>query len=450
MFCELYLANRDFYSSLYLYNLIKVFFMESLISKYLIKNKYNYTNFEEFKENYLSHPNYPSLYAVTDSLKLMGIENLAAIVPKNQFQNLPNIFITSLVIENKTEFFLVEKKQDKIIYINEKGKQKTVTIDEFKNICDGLILAIETNEKAQSQTKFSKQNILIIVCSVLLILFGLSLWLQSFDLIPFLYQLLSVAGIFTGVFIIQEELGNANNIVTKICNGTDNTVSCNSVINSKEGKLPFGIVFSDLPILFFGVSFLLISFNYSSYPLIGLLSVFALPVIFYSVYLQKYNLKKWCMLCLAVSGIVIIQAGLYSFTSKVFSWETAIIYALVFLISTVLWLPLKNTLKQKNTLSRENSELKRFKRDFNVFDLLLNKSEITSTIHLQGIAIGNTNAPVLLELLVSPSCGFCYRAYKNCTELLEKQKEKVQLKVYFNLNIDNAENPYLTIAENVM
>jgi len=44
--------------------------MQTLISQYLSQNKYESSYFDEFKENYLSHPDYPSLYAVTDSLEL--------------------------------------------------------------------------------------------------------------------------------------------------------------------------------------------------------------------------------------------------------------------------------------------------------------------------------------------------------------------------------------------
>lgn len=156
-----------------------------------------------------------------------------------------------MYVENQAEFVLVTQKQDKVVYENIKGKQKTVTVDEFKNIWDGLIIAIEPNQNIKPQNKTFKQNILTTIGFAFLVLFGISIWLQSFSLIPFLYQLLSVAGIFTGIFILQEELGNPNSIVSKVCNGTDNTVSCNSVINSKQGKLPFGISFFDLPIVFF-------------------------------------------------------------------------------------------------------------------------------------------------------------------------------------------------------
>lgn len=421
-----------------------------IISQYLSLNKYESSYFDEFKENYLSHPDYPSLYAVTDSLELLGIETVTATVPKEQLQNLPKNFIASVLIENQAEFVLASQNQNKITYEDQKGKSKTISIEDFKVIWDGLILAIEENENTQSYTKPSKQKNLTILGFVLLVLFGLSFWLQPFGLIPFLYQLLSVTGFFTGVFILQEELGNPNSIVSKVCNGTDNTVSCNSVINSKQGKLPLGISFSDLPIVFFGISFLVMTFGYGFHSLIGLLSVLALPVILYSVYLQKFVLKKWCVLCLIISVIVILQATLFVFKPKVFDWKTTLVFVSLFVVSFVLWLPLKKTLTLKNTLSTENNELKRFKKNFNIFELLLNKSEVTSTNHLQGIGIGNKNAPVLLELFVSPSCGFCYKAYKECTELLEKQKEKIQLKVYFNLNPDNSDNPYLTVAKNIM
>ena len=60
--------------------------MQALISQYLSQNNYTQSDFDEFKENYLSHPNYPSMYAITDSLELMGIESITASVPKDQLQ----------------------------------------------------------------------------------------------------------------------------------------------------------------------------------------------------------------------------------------------------------------------------------------------------------------------------------------------------------------------------
>src|SRR5690606_27332665 len=114
--------------------------------------------FDEFKENYLSHPDYPSLYAVTDSLELLGIETITATIPKEQLQNLPDIFIAYLYIEERAEFVLVNKDQTKITYENQKGKTVKISFDEFKNIWDGLILAIEENEIKEKPTSSISEN----------------------------------------------------------------------------------------------------------------------------------------------------------------------------------------------------------------------------------------------------------------------------------------------------
>src|SRR5690554_1654236 len=132
--------------------------MQTLISQYLSLNKYESSYFDEFKENYLSHPDYPSLYAVTDSLELSGIETITASVPKEQLLNLPENFIASLYINEKNEFVLVSQNQDKIIYQDEKGKSKTISIEEFKNIWDGLILAIEENEIKEKPKSSISEN----------------------------------------------------------------------------------------------------------------------------------------------------------------------------------------------------------------------------------------------------------------------------------------------------
>lgn len=226
--------------------------MENLIYQYLTQNKYTQTYFQEFKENYQSHPNYPSLYAITDSLELMGIETITATVPKEQLKNLPDVFITSLYIGEKAEFVLVNKTQTGITYTNQKEKTKSLSFDEFSAIWDGLILAIGENEKLEvrsqkMEVKSTINNFLLLTSVIIAVYFlnGTFSWFSGISL------LLSVFGLLIGIFIIQESLGEANPVVSKVCNGTNNTVSCDSVVKSNEGKLFFGISFSDLPIVFF-------------------------------------------------------------------------------------------------------------------------------------------------------------------------------------------------------
>lgn len=424
--------------------------MEQIFLKYLSLSKYSKTTIDNFKENYLSHPDYPSLYAITDSLDLIGIESISATVPITQFVNLPECFVASLAINKQKVFVLVRRREDKIIYENKKGKQKTLMAEEFINIWSGLILVVELNKNRLSKNKLPIQNILFQIGLAVFILFSLSMFLKPFNIIALLYQLLAITGLFVGVIIVQEELGILNSFVTKVCNKISNTFSCNSVIGTKEKILPFGISFSDLPLLFFGVNFMVISFSHSFYVLVGFMNIMSLPIILYSVYYQKFKIKKWCVLCLFVFVIIIVQSVMYIYTAKIPKWETVAVYFSILSTITLLWLPLKDTLKKKNNLSRENNELRRFKRNSNVFNFLLNKNKIPSTNRLQGITVGNINSPFLVELFLSPSCRFCFDVYKECLDFIEIKGNKAHLKIYFNINISNTENPYIVVAKGIL
>jgi hypothetical protein len=64
-----------------------------LVKKLLVQSKYSNT-VENFEDLFSSHPNYPSLFAITDSLNILGIDNVAIKIPKEQFVELPEIFLT--------------------------------------------------------------------------------------------------------------------------------------------------------------------------------------------------------------------------------------------------------------------------------------------------------------------------------------------------------------------
>lgn len=424
--------------------------MENLIFKYLAASKYDQKQSDEFKENYYSHPNYPSLYSITDALELIGIETVTANLPKYHLPNLPEIFMASTYLDDQTKFVLVRQKGDIIVYETGNGTEKSVSYKEFGDIWDGLVLVIEANENP-SKIQDSKQKLLLAVGSSCLLLVLLSVISQGFEMLPFFFQLASMIGIGLGIFILQEEFGNPNSLVAKVCSNTNSSgLSCSSVITSEKAKLPLGFSFSDLPLLFFGLNFLLVSFHYKFYAVAGLCSLVALPVVAYSIYLQKYSIKKWCLLCLAASCLVMFQAILYGADWNGIELRSIITYLLVLIVAFILWSQLKKTIRSENQLSSEQNALRRFKRNFQIFELLLGQGNVTSAAHLRGVSIGPVDAPVVMELFLSPTCGYCYKVYLEAIELFEKQQHRMQLRLYFNLNMENKDNPYLNMAENAI
>ena len=99
-------------------------------------------------------------------------------------------------------------------------------------------LAIGENEiKEKPKPSVSEnKNIWLAVPLVLLLFGGLLNQINSevflWNYTAFLW--LSIIGLLLGIFIIQESLGEVNPVVFKVCNGSNKTVSCDSVVKIKR------------------------------------------------------------------------------------------------------------------------------------------------------------------------------------------------------------------------
>ncbi|MBA5793459.1 vitamin K epoxide reductase family protein [Flavobacterium sp. xlx-214] len=430
--------------------------MENLVIKYLQNNNYHQNVINNFKENYFSHPNYPSLFSVTDSLGFLGIENFAVSVPKEHFRKLPEIFIASVLLDNKTEFVLIKKKEKDISYENQNGQILNISFDEFKIFWDGVILVIEENEtKENSDSSFRRNKMIRFIIPLILLFFVGFLNLidtQMLFLNYITFLLLSMIGLMLSFFIIQESLGEVNPFVSKICNSSNKNIACDFVVKSKESKFFFAINFSDLPIVFFLSNLLLISLKPSFFIQIGFSSLLSVPVIIYSIYLQKFKVRKWCVLCLGVSVILLLQAMFFLISYKQITWNIYN-YSQYFIITIIIWLiwkAVEKALVNKNKMVSKNTILSRFKRKFEVFEFLLNNNSVSEDIQtLNGIIINKQLNPIKLRLFLSPSCGHCYTIYKEGIKLAKKYPEKITIEILFNVNIQNTENPFISVVESL-
>lgn len=422
--------------------------MISVLKKYLELNRHGNLT-EEFKDIYLSHPNYPSLFSVTDSLDILRIENMAANVPKNQLENLPEHFIAAIQDKDGEIFVFVNKKNNSIVYETESDEKHTVTLEEFRELWNGLILAVEKNENI---TDIKKSGIKSSVSVGLLsAVFLLSNFTYEFNFYEFIFRTLSFIGLFTSIFILLEKNEDGNELVSKICSFNSKT-SCDSVIKSKDSQITKWLDFTDLPILFFAINFIAGSLANLSFGIIGLLSLVSLPICVYSIYLQKTKLKKWCVLCLIVSSLILAQSLLYILNLNNLSTtlSKATHYLIIAMACSAIWFPIKKIMSERKKLADKNKELSRFKRNFNLFDFLSTEiKEPQQLASLQPIYFGNPEASLTFRLFLSPSCGHCHTAYQKAKDFIGKYPEKIRLAVYFNLNIENMENPYVAIAKNL-
>jgi uncharacterized membrane protein len=421
--------------------------MIKIVKKYLESTNF-YNQNEAFEDFFFSHPNYPSLYAISDSLTLLSIENIAVKVPKEKLSELPESFLAFY----NNDLVLVTKTNTVVIIETEKGDKKTMSNAEFIANWNGIILAIEPNtteSKGRNSFNFigTKYGLSIVSLIVLSMLF------YGFDIQYFLLLITSLMGFIVSIFIIQEKLGVANETVSKICNWASNT-SCYSVIKSSQSNINKWVSFVDLPLVFFTVNLLSLLLFSGSSTLVGCVNLVSIPMILYSIWIQKFQLKKWCVLCLTISFIIIFQAIIFSINfniDAIFEFSNLFFYLFSLIAVTSVWFFVKPILEDKIQTEKLNLGLKKFKRNYSIFNFLLKDILYLEGFNeLEGIHFGNNNAEVKLTIFISPSCGHCHKAFQDSYELIKKYPERIFLNVLFNINPENKNNPYTFIVERLL
>lgn len=414
--------------------------MLNILKRFLQVNKY-YNLHSDFEDSFLSHPNYPSLYAVTDTLTLVGIENIAVKVPKEQFFELPASFLSIY----KGEFILVEKFKENVRITKDNNKNEQLNYDSFINNWDGIVLAVAENENKAiivNNNSYLKYIFLFASCFILYFFNNYN----ALNLIGTLGFSLSIIGFLIGILILNEKYGNnVDPLISKFCSFSENT-SCSSVIKSSSNLISKWFDFSDLPIVFFSTSLVLQLINTQFIFIVSVISMISLPLVLYSIWIQKVKIKKWCVLCLAISIIMILLSVIQLFNSTIYSVKVVSDFFVIGSIVLAIWVFIKSYLSKNASLIKENQNLKKFKRIPSIFTSLLKPIVNYDVIDsFNGILIGESCKPVNITLLLSPSCSHCHTAYKEALELYKVFQDKINITILFNVNPNNPNNNYLDI-----
>jgi len=386
------------------------------------------------KQQLLSHPDYPSLLSITDILTDLRIENTAVEIQKDQLHEVDIPFLAHLN-GNGGEFVIIKNRD----ILDQQ-------FPDFYKRWGGVIIAAEKplnwvhKENDDMMKKDSKTGRAFLFTLSLLTLFIFFSNIVSFEWLKIGLTLIAAAGIFVSWIIVSKDLGIENKIADQVCG---KEADCNSVIHSSKAKLPFGTGWSDAGIIYFSfllLSLIISSFNNSTtgaYFFLSLLSITALPFTMVSVYYQGRIIKKWCRLCLITVALLWLQFMIllpktvqvinYGF-DKTIVYEASLMLFLLFLIAAA-WLWMKPLLKENSKLETENFAAKRFSRNADVFNALLEKQKkLTIRPDGLGIAIGNPAAINTIIKVCNPYCGPCAEAHPIIDELVERNNNvKVQI-----------------------
>ena len=183
-----------------------------------------------------SHPSYPSMLSITDTLDELGIENAALVVDKEKLSEIPVPFLINANGKG-TSFFLINNTQK---LLTEKS--------EFLKQWDGIVIVMEKppsfsdteNNSWLSKERFTRKSFSATI--LLLLLLSIAAVSFEFDWLVAVLLLLIVAGITISTLVVQHELGIANDFTKQLCTA---------------GKIPTAMPYSNpgIPVYSDGLTF---------------------------------------------------------------------------------------------------------------------------------------------------------------------------------------------------
>lgn len=399
------------------------------------------------KEKILTHPHYPSLLSIADTLEEYGLGSLAVKLGPDKLDAFPLPGIVQVSLSNGSFFFtLTEVSEDRIKFFNEKGESRELPRLDFLKIWTGIGLIVEGEEGAAEPgiiQKIRDQRIFtglltvfafgLLVWLVFGLVTGWNHWLTESNSGPFLiYFSLKLIGLSVSGILLWYQQDRGNPTLQKFCSG-GKQVDCDEVLNSKafqllEGSVNPGII--SFAFFFAGLG-LLISYPPSSVVFLSWLSLVTIPVVLYSLYYQAMVLRKWCRFCLLIHGVLVMEAAIV-FWGEFWTGSIAMsgVSLFLFLFAGIIlgWVLIKPVLGQREEIYEAKRNLAKLKSNKEIFEGALSRSrKIKNEPDGIGILMKGEKSKHQVIKVCNPHCGPCARAHPVLENLFAKGNIDLQI-----------------------
>ncbi|WP_335313881.1 vitamin K epoxide reductase family protein [Olivibacter sp. CPCC 100613] len=422
-----------------------------------------------------NHPSYPSLLSLSDVLNSFNIPNWAFNLPLDKLNELsePCVALIKDPISGADVFSIIRNSSNNHVTYFEPDKNKyvTVTQEKFASVYKNVVLVANVNVNSGQKnyrqalhkeflTKVSLSYSLFIIPFLAIIYCILTLIRgEGNALLSISHFLFSLIGMGIAGLLIWYEIDDQNSVLQEVCGKKSKKRNCNSVLTS-NGSSIFGFSWSLLGFCYFCC--LLITqimadvmgkdaLFFSSW--IHILVAGYIP---FSLYYQKFIVKKWCVLCLGVQGVLFMQLLIIllwrtNIAATSFSWPIFVMLSVNFLLPLAIIVQLIPLLKQNQLLKRQKFELAKLKYNEDVFNAILKKQrQIIGDTNELGITIGNPDAKNTIVMICNPYCRPCSNAHIDLERLISSNLN-VNVQIIFSAANERSSFPVkhiLAIAKN--
>jgi uncharacterized membrane protein/thiol-disulfide isomerase/thioredoxin len=410
------------------------------------------------KKKIEEHPDFASLLSVNDVLNNFGFETLSLKSPLPLLKDLPTPFIAQIRRGQKLFTVVKEVNNSSITFLDpDTSKTEKIDLESFESQYTGIILLAKAGENAgelhyKQHLKKEKRQMrihgLMIISIPVFVLLICCLTFSNYgaaSIAAVIYTLVTLAGLFVGGLLIWYEVDQHNPALKQICSAGGKT-NCNAILHSKASKI-FGVSWSVIGFTYFAGSLIsLLAKGIYHLPVLSILAwlnLMALPYILFSIYYQAKIAKQWCIMCLAVQGILALQfvvalsGSFHSISAGVITSLNILSIAVCFIIPFLVVTLLLPALVEAKESKKNRISLQRLKHNSEIFHALLNKQKaITESTEGLGITIGNPDAKYKLLKVCNPYCGPCAKAHPLIEELIHNNPD-VNVRILFTASDRN-------------
>ncbi|MCZ8088995.1 vitamin K epoxide reductase family protein [Flavobacterium sp.] len=395
---------------------------------------------KEFEFQIKSHPDYPSLLSIVDTLNFFKIDNLAVNIDFDHVDDLPSSFIALLKEDYlESQFYFIVQNEGYHIH-NSERKCSKLDKSILENRWDGIVLLIEKKGIDYLESTKNRTDVLPLLALIIFLLLQFNL---EMDLKSKLFMFLPLLGVVFSTISFKDLYEIKSNVINDFCNLTSST-SCTILVDSKKWKIFKFLDFGDLSITFFFTQVLCFLFfsvteqQIQFFQIQKLLLLISVPIIFISIYYQKMVEKKWCPICLTISSILVLE---YVFIYLFFDFQHTIsidyilVYVLISFLTYYTWSYIKNLLISIKDLKEFKLKGNRFMRNYELFKNTLisyPKFELPENY----IVIGDKESKTEITIITNPFCGHCKIAHNIIEKIYETHKENIKINIIINTSLD--------------
>ncbi|MEL6562068.1 MAG: vitamin K epoxide reductase family protein [Bacteroidota bacterium] len=408
------------------------------ISNFLKKNRVTFDQ-DQFSFELRSHPDFPQLIAVVDTLDYLNIDHDLYEASIEEIDDSVTSFLTLLDNDQGPAEINVVRKKKNVFYTSNSKYTEAELRKRWKNI---VLLVNKPTGVINAQNTQLKPLILFLVYAAAVV------FSANFELVPIAFTLLPFAGLLFCVTALKDLFSLSPKLTKKVCEINKST-GCESVIGSKKWRIFQFLDFSDLGFTFFItqlITFLLfgLTSNLSSYFSLQLILVsLSAPVVLASLYYQKQVEKKWCPICLSIILIVISEFFFLRFlqgADYTTGYQPAIFYGIIFTTIVIGWKAYRKTKEKNNSLVAESISSKATLREYPLFRNLLTSGPMLVS-ESESITFFSDPKKNTITLITDPYCDHCRETHQTIDKLFGDYHGYFNWNTIFNVEVDD--EPYL-------